>query len=104
MDGNLGHGSPLILTNPTNNNDNMRKIIARMRNAYHEWRFDLSTRRNARRNTSLQREADQRVQVREFGGRLCLSIDGIPLLAMETYNVRMLEDARTTLFNYLKAR
>lgn len=80
----------------------MRKIFNDVRSAWRAWRFAVSTRRNIRRNARLTKEAEARVQVREFGGQLCLSIDGVPLLPMATYNTLMLQDARTTLYNYLK--
>lgn len=50
------------------------------------------------------KEAERRIQVREFDNMLCLSLDGIPVLPMSEFNKQTLADARLTLFNYLNRR
>lgn len=47
------------------------------------------------------KEAERRIQVREFDNMLCLSLDGIPVLPMSEFNKQTLADARLTFFNYL---
>lgn len=46
-------------------------------------------------------EAGRRLQVREFGDRLCLAFDGIPILPMADFDNRMLTDARQTFLDYI---
>lgn len=50
---------------------------------------------------ATMKEAERRIQVREFDNMLCLSLDGIPVLPMTEFNKQTLADARLTLFNYL---
>lgn len=50
------------------------------------------------------KEAERRIQVREFDNMLCLSLDGVPVLPMSEFNKQTLADARLTFFNYLIRR
>jgi hypothetical protein len=58
--------------------------------------------RKARKEERLQREAEHRIQVREFDGVLCLCLDNIPVLERTAFNDAELKQARFLLFNYLK--
>lgn len=53
---------------------------------------------------ATMKEAERRIQVREFDNMLCLSLDGVPVLPMREFNKQTLADARLTLFNYLNRR
>ncbi len=57
-------------------------------------------RKDSKRLASIK-EAERRIQVREFDNMLCLSLDGVPVLPMSEFNKKTLADARLTLFNYL---
>ena len=49
---------------------------------------------------ATMKEAERRIQVREFDNMLCLSLDGVPVLPMSEFNKQTLADARLTFFNY----
>lgn len=53
---------------------------------------------------ATMKEAERRIQVREFDNMLCLSLDGVPVLPMSEFNKQTLADARLTFFNYLIRR
>lgn len=78
----------------------MERVQARL----NEWRAKASQAKEERRRLETMREAERRIQVREFDNILCLSIDGIPVLPMGQFNRQTLSDARLTLFNYLSER
>lgn len=46
-------------------------------------------------------EAGRRLQVREFGDRLCLAFDGIPILPMADFDNSLLTNARQTFLDYI---
>ena len=57
--------------------------------------------RKESKRLATMKEAERRIQVREFDNMLCLSLDGIPVLPMSEFNKQTLADARLTFFNYL---
>lgn len=61
----------------------------------------IHNRRAENKRIGIMVEAERRIQVREFDGMLCLSIDGIPVMPMREFNRQTLSDARLTLYNYL---
>ena len=69
--------------------------------AYQSWRNSLANRKHTRVITKADLEARYRVQIREFGGKCCLSIDNIPLIKLDGYDAVMLDNARETLKQYL---
>lgn len=76
-------------------------IVQKIKTKLREWRFAYYTNRHINRQSKYMHEANQRVQVQEFNHQLCLSIDGIPILPLDCFNVNTLESARTTLYQYL---
>jgi hypothetical protein len=68
-----------------------------------DWLQSGKQQRKARKEERLQREADQRIQAREFGGVLCLCLDNIPVLERAAFNEAELTQARFLLFKYLKS-
>lgn len=57
--------------------------------------------RKDNKRLATMKEAERRIQVREFDNMLCLSLDGVPVLPMSEFNKQTLADARLTFFNYL---
>ncbi len=60
--------------------------------------------RTESRRMAAVREADRRIQVREFDGMLCLSLDGMPVMPMKEFDRKVLSDARLTFYNYIESR
>lgn len=58
--------------------------------------------KQARRNMMLLRETERRLQVREFGGELCLCLDNVPVLERRTFDEEELRQARALMFSYLQ--
>lgn len=76
-------------------------ILQSIKAKLQQLRFAYNTRRHILKQSKCTDEANHRVQVQEFNHQLCLSIDGIPVLPMDVFNVNTLENARTTLYQYL---
>lgn len=60
--------------------------------------------RKDNKRLATMKEAERRIQVREFDNMLCLPLDGVPVLPMSEFNKQTLADARLTFFNYLIRR
>ena len=75
----------------------MEKIIETIKN----WLADRQATSQENKKHKAFLEAKRRIQVREFEGKCCLSIDNIPVLELKGYEADTLESARKTLQNYL---
>lgn len=65
------------------------------------WRADRRQRalKNAERRIEL--EAKHRMQIREYQGNICLSIDDIPVLVIKGNPAAILDESRELLSNFL---
>ena len=80
----------------------MAKIIKLFENAK-ELYSRQQRKKQARRNMMLLRETERRLQVREFGGELCLCLDNVPVLERRTFDEEELRQARALMFSYLQS-
>lgn len=62
---------------------------------------EMKQMRNDRQRIARIKEADRRIQVREFDNMLCISLDGIPVVPLPNFDKKALSDARLTFFNYI---
>lgn len=57
--------------------------------------------RRERRRKRLESAARQRLQLMEHGGRMCISVDGVPLLSREQAGGDLLDTLREMRANYV---
>lgn len=61
-------------------------------------KWEQEQERKDSKRLATMKEAERRIQVREFDNMLCLSLDGVPVLPMSEFNKQTLADARLTFF------
>lgn len=66
-----------------------------------EWKLDLAKKAGERRRMRIEGEARQRLQLMEHGGRMCISVDGVPLLSREQAGGDLLDTLREMRANYV---
>lgn len=66
-----------------------------------EWKLDLAKKAEERRRMRIEREARQRLQLMEHGGRMCISVDGVPLLSRGQAGGDLLDTLREMRANYV---
>lgn len=85
----------------------LTSILSAISNAIHTVMAWLKARREARvkaETASMVRESSERIQLQEFMGKVHISIDGIPLVSVDSHRkdaIPALEEVRMTYRNYV---
>lgn len=66
-----------------------------------EWMDNLAKKAGERRKKRLESAARQRLQLMEHGGRMCISVDGVPLLSRQQAGGDLLDTLREMRVNYV---
>jgi hypothetical protein len=66
------------------------------------WLTENRKKKERQREARLEMEVQERLQVREFGGQLCLCLDNVPVIASTAFNDTELKQARYMLKQYIK--
>ena len=73
-----------------------------MANLLNRWLSEHRQKKERRREARLEMEVQERLQVREFNGQLCLCLDNVPVIARTAFNDTELKQARYMLKQYIK--
>lgn len=83
---------------------NMRRMIVKWKDIswlITEWKSNRKIRKETKLNNKCCKEAEHRIQFREFRGNLCIALDNVPIIPVEESDIELLNSSRKTFQQYI---